>query len=250
MTTQWQRSTVLALVGMGIMAQPFFAQSVSNGSLAFSVAATRSVKRGVQTQIESLHPFTHFASIPSTSDPATIEFERVKATKVFTKVKSTMDPGYCDDLQFRDPGGSMYCPYTQEESPAPAYEVTYSFKGQPLASDEYGNRNFTFQVYFRPEELPPALLRALSSKMSRAELATYFHVATSRLPVRAAVIDQANSSFCEGSYVDGKWVQNDPNCQDNVRFKAVTMPSDYITVKVDPVSPRPQQAAASARGDR
>jgi hypothetical protein len=144
----------------------------------------------------------------------------------------------------------MYCPYTEDESPAPAYEVTYSFKGQPLASDEYGDRYFTFQVYFRPEELPPGLRRALSiGKMKRSELTTYFNVATSRPAVRAAVIDEANSSFCDGNYMDGNWIQRDPNCKDKVSFKTVTKPSDYITVQVDPVSPRAQQAALSERGD-
>ena len=96
----------------------------------------------------------------------------MKATRVFTKEKIIVDPGYCKDLPFRDPGGSMYCPYTEDESPALAYEVIYSFKGEP--SDEYANRYFTFQVYFRPEELPATLRRALSAgKMKRAELATY-----------------------------------------------------------------------------
>ena len=234
-------SMILALIGIGIVAQPFFAENVPNGSPAPFVS------RRPETQIEDLHPFSHLASIPATSDQATIKFERLKATKVFTKVKSTMDPSYCKNLQFRDPGGSMYCPYTQEESPAPAYEVTYSFKGQPLASDEYGNRNFDFQVYFRPEELPPALRRAHFSKMNRAELATYFHVATSRLPVRAAVIDEANSSFCDGNYMDGGWIRTDLTCQDKVTFKTATTPSDYITVQVDPVAPRPHEVLVSAK---
>ena len=144
----------------------------------------------------------------------------------------------------------MYCPYTQEESPARAYEVTYSFIGEPLASDEYGDHYFHFQVYFRPEELPTGLRRALSiGKMKRSELTTYFNVAISRPAVRAAVIDEANSSFCDGNYVDGNWIQRDPNCKDKVSFKTVTRPSDYITVQVDPVPPRAQQAALSERGD-
>ena len=221
---------------------PIYATS---GSSALLRTAARSVKRGVEVRIEGLHPFTHFASIPATTDPATIKFERVKATKVLTKVKSTMDTGYCEELQFRDPGGSMYCPYTQDKSPAPAYAVTYSFTSQPLASDEYGNRYFTFQVYFRPEELAPAVRRALSAeKMNRAGLATYFKVTTSRPLVRATVIDRANSSFCAVHIVDGSWVPNDPNCRNKVRFKTVTRLSDSITVQVDPVSPEPKQAAA------
>jgi hypothetical protein len=55
-----------------------------------------------------------------------------------------MDPGYCDDLRFRDPGGFMYCPYMRNETPA-------------------------------PEELPQALRTALSAgNVPRAELATDF----------------------------------------------------------------------------
>jgi hypothetical protein len=230
-----QRPTTLALVGMGIVVLPFL------------VAATRSTKSGVTPQINDLHPFTHLASIPASSDPAKIKIEKVKATRVFTKEKTIVNPGYCKDLQFRDPGGSMFCPYTEDASPAPAYEVTYSFKGEPLASDEYGNRYFTFQVYFRPEELSPGLRRTLSiGKVRRAELSTYFDVTTSRIPVRAAVIDEANSSFCDGNYVDGNWIQKDPNCKDRVSFKTVTRPSDYITVQVDP---RALQAGLSEQGD-
>ena len=231
---------ILALIMVGIVALPFLAENFANGSLRLS-AATISTQNGAITRIKDLHPFTHFASIPASSDPAKIKFEKVKATRVFTKEKSVLDPGYCKDLPFRDPGGSMFCPYTEDESPAPAYEVTYSFNGQPLASDEYGNRYFTFQVHFRPEEVPPGLRRALSiGKMKRSELETYFTVATSRPAVRAAVIDEANSSFCDGNYIDGNWIQKDRNCKDKVSFNTVTKPSDYITVEVDPISPRPQ----------
>jgi hypothetical protein len=80
-------------------------------------------------------------------------------------------------------------------------------------------------------------------------LATYFNVAASRTPVRAAVIDEANSSFCDGTYMDGNWVQKNPNYKDKVSFKTVTKPSDDITVRVDPVSPQAQQAALSEHGD-
>ena len=41
---------------------------------------------------------------------AAMKIEKVKATRVFAKEKSIVDPGYCKDLQFRDPGGSMSCP--------------------------------------------------------------------------------------------------------------------------------------------
>jgi hypothetical protein len=140
----------------------------------------------------------------------------------------------------------MYCPFIQDESPATAYEVTYSFKGEPLASDEYGNHNFTFQVYFKPEELPSTLQSAISThKVKRAELATYFNVTTSRLPVHGVIIDEGHSSFCAGHFVDVEWVQNDPDCHDKVSLKNVTTLSDSITVQVEPISPRPQEAVAS-----
>lgn len=233
---------------MGVVGPPFFVGNVPNTPLALS-AAVRSSKRGVKTQFKQLHPFTHVASIPADVDAGNIRFEKVKSTRVFTMEKFIADSGYCDNVQFNEPGGSMYCPFTEDVSPAPAYEVTYSFKGEPLASDEYGNRYFTFAVYFRPEEFPSALRRALSAKVNRAELATYFKVTTSRQTVQASVIDKAHSSLCGGNQVDGNWIQNDPHCKDKVSFMTVTKPSDYITVQVDPVSPRPQQAAAPEKKD-
>jgi hypothetical protein len=230
------RSMVLALVGIGFMVPLLFAQNV----------AAESAQRGVETQTADLHPFTHFASIPASSDPETIKFEQVKARKVFTGLKSTRDPRYCNNVQFNEPSGSMYCPLLQHESPATAYEVTYSFKGEPLASDEYGNRNFTFQVYFRPEELPSTLQSAISArKVHGTELATYFNVTTSRALVHGSVSDEANSSFCAGHFVDVEWVQNDPRCQDKVSLKNVTTSSDSITVQVEPISQRPQEEVAS-----
>jgi hypothetical protein len=211
--------------------------SAPNGPVFYSTATVLPVQPAPKTRVDDRNPFTHLASIPATSDPSTIRFERVKATRVFTEVKSTTDARYCDELRFRDPGGSMYCPYTQKESPEAAYEVTYSYTGEPLASDEYGNRYFRFQVRFRPEELPPALRSAISAgRMKQPELATFFKVTASRLPVRRAVIDDAHSSFCNGNYMDGNWIQSDPHCQDQVGFKTVTMPSACITVRVEPTS--------------
>ena len=227
---------VLALVGMGLMAPPFFAQDAAAGS----------AQSGIETHIADLHPFTHFASIPAGSDTETIKFESVKAAKVFTKVLSRRGPGYCNNVQRNEPGGSMYCPFIKDESPATAYEVTYSFKGEPLASDEYGNHNFTFQVYFKPEELPSTLQSAISAhKVKRDELATYFNVTTSRPPVHGVTIDEGHSSFCAGHFVDVEWVQNDPDCHDKVSLKNVTTLSDSITVQVEPISPRPKESVAS-----
>jgi hypothetical protein len=243
-----RRPIIFALVGIGIMAQPFFAANSDSGLLPPPTAAAGSDTRRVVTRIEDFDPFTHLASIPAGSDPASIRFEKVRATKVATERESTMDPGYCRDLQFRDPGGSAYCPSVREKSLSRAYEVTYSFTGQPLASDEYGNPHFTFQVYFRPEELPPALRTALSAgKVKRAEVAAYFRLATSRPPVSAVVLDEAHSSFCGGTYVDGNWIKKNPNCRDQVSFKTLSVPSDSIAVHVEPVSPPARQALVSGQ---
>lgn len=121
----------------------------------------------------------------------------------------------------------------------PAYEVTYSFKSQPLASDEYGDPNFTFKVYFHPEELPAVLRNMISTgKGKRGDLATYFTVTTSHLPVRTAVVDDSASRFCKGTYVNNNWIQDNPKCQDQLNFKTMISRSDYITVQVEPGSPR------------
>jgi hypothetical protein len=211
----------------------------NNGASAPSLATAKSISDGVETQIEDLRPFNHLASIAATSNPQTIKFESVKLTKVFTKAKSTSDQGYCKLLQFRDPGGSAYCPSTRREAPAPAYEVTYSYIGQQLASDEYSDRSsrFEFQVYFRPGELTPAVRSAISAgKTNRPELASYFKLTTARLPARFTVIDWANSSLCAGHHLPGMWTRHDPNCLDHISYKTVTRPSDYFTIRVEPVS--------------
>jgi len=49
---------ILALIIVGILALPFLAENVANGSLGLS-AATRSTKNGAITQIKDLHPFKH-----------------------------------------------------------------------------------------------------------------------------------------------------------------------------------------------
>jgi hypothetical protein len=162
--------------------------------------AASPVRAGQDTEVRNLQPFTHFTWIPADSDKGTIRFERAKMVQVPTRITYTMN--YCQELAFRDPGGSMYCPYAQTESPAPAYEVTYSYIGRPLASDEYGGRNITFYVYFRPDELAPDVRQALTAKKrDRADLAEYFTVNAFREPVRRIVIDQAQSRFCDGNFV-------------------------------------------------
>jgi hypothetical protein len=68
---------VLGLLGMAI-AQALFVQNLK-ASLAPAVTVTSSPKHGIESETKDLHPFTHVASIPASSDPATIQFERLKA---------------------------------------------------------------------------------------------------------------------------------------------------------------------------
>jgi hypothetical protein len=192
---------------------------------------------GLRVQLEDLHPFTHLAFIPADSDVSTIRFEKARTVEVPTKIRYTTDTNYCTEVWlFRDPGGSMECPSRETGSPTTAYEVTYSFRGQELASDEFGFRHFLFQVYFRPDELGPVVCSALTNrKMSRAEKASYFTVSTSREDVQQVVIDEAQSKFCDTTLVDALWIRTDPNCQPRINYKTITTPSDYITVRVDPI---------------
>jgi hypothetical protein len=145
-------------------------------SLAAAIASGQETRDTTITQ--DFEPFTHLARILADSGKDTIRFEGAKMVRVRTRIASRMDPAYCEALAFRDPGGSMYCPAIKTGSPATAYEITYSYIGQPLASDEFGGRNFAFQVYFRPDELAPRLRQALTKKKNRADLAEYFDVST------------------------------------------------------------------------
>jgi hypothetical protein len=99
------------------------------------------VRADVARKVSDLQFFSHLARIPVDSNAGTIRFEKAKLVQVPTSIIYTMNQGYCDDLAFRDPGGSMYCQQTQTGSTATAYEVTYSYIGQPMSSDEFGNRN-------------------------------------------------------------------------------------------------------------
>ena len=199
-----------------------------------------------QTQTEDLHPFTHLAYIPATSELGTIRFEGIKRVNVPARIKHTADASSCAELAFSEPGGSMYCPDTRIESVA-AYEVTYSFTGQPMASDELASRHFTLEVYFRPDELAPELREAASArKPNRADTAAYFAMNSYREPVRRVVIDSARSSSCPGAYRDGVWTHNDESCHDDIRYTANTTPSDHVTVRVDAVPMRQERAVIAA----
>jgi hypothetical protein len=193
---------------------------------------------GAVAATTNLEPFTHTAYIPAGADLSSIKFESVKATKVATARVSFANQRYCE-AGFQEPGGSLYCPYVQDESPMPAYRVTYSFSGPPMASDEYGGTRFTFSVNMRPEDLSPAVRQAISErKLSRAAGAKFFELATARGLSQRVVIDEANSAFCDGRYTDGAWTHTKANCEEKVTYKTVAAPSDYIAVKVDPASTR------------
>jgi len=140
----------------------------------------------------------------------------------------------------------MFCPSTRIESAAPAYEVTYSFTGQPTASDEFTNRHFTLTVYFRAEELAPEVRQALSGgKPSRADLAGYFAVHTNRAPVQRVAIENARSTFCAGAHVDGAWTHSNQNCRDDIRYTMVTGQSDFVTVKINSLSKAEERAGVA-----
>ena len=143
------------------------------------------------------------------------------------------------------------CSSARTGTPATAYELTFSVVGPPLASDEYGNRKFTFEVYFRPDELPPDVRQAISNKeWTRSDVAGSFKVSTSREPMRTIVVDEAKSHFCAGNLLDGSWTTSDANCKDQVYYKALAVPSDYSTVRIDPSAVRAGLASARTTSDR
>jgi hypothetical protein len=213
-----------------------------------SVPSIGPARGGVVVEITNLQPFTHIAYIPVGAALSSIRFESVKAVKVATTRTSTADKGYCEGGS-QEPGGSMYCPYMQDVSTSvPAYQITYSFGAPPMASDEYGNTDFTFSVNMRPEDLSPAILQLISArKISRKTAAEYFKLTTSRGLVQRIVIDDEASGLCDGNFSDGVWTHTNPNCQDSVTYKTVTVPSDYIAAKVDGVSPAHEAVTADTR---
>jgi hypothetical protein len=183
--------------------------------------------------VKDLEPFSHEAFIPAGSDLSSIRLERVKLVKAPTRLRLVNRGSYSEQEEsFRDPGGSTYGPSVIVETTAEVYELNYSYTGQPLASDEYGGRNFTFSIYLRPEELGADVRQKLSKRKITPALAELFNVTASGLPQQRTVIDERNSRFCDGSYLDGGWVRTDRNCKDQIRVKTVAVPADYITVRI------------------
>ena len=202
---------------------------------------------GDVVEFTNLQPFTHIAYIPVGADVSSIRVEGIKAVKVATERRSVTNLHYCEQSYAAEPGGSMYCPEASNESYVPAYQVTYSYRGQPIASDEYGNTYFTFSVYFHPDELSPGLRRALSSgKMSRSAASEFFPLTISRDRVPQVVVDRENSIFCAGYYLDGYWTHATPKCEESIAYKTVMGPSPYVMVKVE-LATAPFQTATAGK---
>ncbi len=197
-----------------------------------------SQSRNTKVTITDLKPFTHTTTLPAVDNLDTFQFESAKAVQVPIRIKRTKDPEGCAALEFRDPGGSINCPRIETET-CTAYKVSYSYRGRPFASDEFANDYYTFEVYFRPEELPAETRRAISEKrVSREELASFFTLSASREIVPRRVVDEAQSFFCEQTVTDDFWTRTDPHCRDRVVFKTVSEPADFVTVRVEPASAR------------
>jgi hypothetical protein len=191
-------------------------------------------------RIDDITPFGGVAVIPADADTRSLRFEGFKAVRIPTRIRYTADPAYCGGA-VHEPGGSMFCPQFRAESTVAAYQVTYSYTGEPLGSDEHGGRRFTLQVYFRPSELPASLLQSLAGRGSpHGRASSYFVLSAVRESQIRYVGNEARSVHCEGTYIDGNWQQDDPECDDILRTDPVSGPSDFITVKVTPRQTEPR----------
>ena len=188
-------------------------------------------RRGVEVeQVSDLHPFTHIAYIPADADLSTIRIDGVKMVKVATKQRSVSNVRDCDDW----PGNTADCTRTRYESRVPALKVTYLFKAPSKAAEEFGDAYYTFSVYFRADAVEPGLIRTLSAgKLGRNAAAELFEISTSRPLIQQDVVDEANSTFCDGYYGDSGWVHTNPTCVDKVSYRQVASMSPYVSVKVD-----------------
>ena len=178
-----------------------------------------------------LSPFNHVASVPATVDPSTIRFEKLKTVQLASRTQVTTDAQDCKERQFRDPDGSN-CETVKVLERVTAVEARYSFVGPQTSSGEgeAGASRQTFSVYFRPEELP---VNGPVDKLKREQAGSLFQINASRPMVQQKVIDNQNSHFCKGNYVDGNWAQADPKCQEQVKYTTATVPSTYWAVEVN-----------------
>jgi len=199
----------------------------------FAIPTFAELPAAVSTRVVPFAPFTHVATIPAEVDLSSIRFERVKLTRIPTQFVMTMDRRYCEDVVQRASGPSMFCPAFQSANRVHAYEVTYSYQGQPLASDEYGSRYFTFSVYFHPEQLAPATREAIARpRLSKADAGALFAFNSERPLVRKTMIVKAASKFCDAVVVDGYLEKADAKCEDRIVHETIAAPSTDILVRV------------------
>jgi len=163
--------------------------------------------------------------------------------KVATEVEVKWDNHYCKEESREDPGGSEFCPEVKPTALEPAYRVTYSYMGRPLASDEQDGKRFIFSIYLRPEELSDQQRQALSEGNVEAA-AEYFELGASALTEKRIVINEDASTFCEGNYVDGEWTPADPKCQDQIKFQIIREPSGFLAVQLSVSQPAPATGSA------
>jgi hypothetical protein len=180
------------------------------------------------SQTNEINPFTNVASIPSTVDPASIRFEKLRNVELASKTKTTTDPNGCKDRQFRE--SDMTCQTVQVIEKVKAVEARYSYSGPELSTGEASPGRDTSSVYFRPEQLAAV---GQIDKLNREQAESLFDLSTSRPMVDEKVIDKAHSRFCDGNYVDGNWVRKDANCKDEVVYVTQTVPSPNLQVEVD-----------------
>jgi hypothetical protein len=220
----------VSLLAMG--AAVLMAQTQSSPEVTSYKARPAKASTGVVISVESIKAFTHYTFISADADLKSIRFQGVKKIRLATKVRSTLDPAYCENESAdAGAGGSLLCPRIEAMDYEPSYQVTYSYQGPPLSSDEYGDKRFSFSVFFRPEELDGSIPGSfLRNKRAAAES---LRVITSSEMAERLVIDEKASTLCPGHYADAEWVPDDANCQDKVLLRVLTTPSDYVRVSVE-----------------
>jgi hypothetical protein len=68
------------------------------------------------------------------------------------------------------------------------------------------------------------------------QAASLFKVTSVPGMVQRVAIDEANPTFCEGSYVDGSRMPRDRSCEDKPAYKTVMAASTYVAVSRRPLS--------------
>jgi hypothetical protein len=204
-------------------------------AVAATLAATVTIASAADLAVVSATrqaPMAHTVNIPADTRLSSIRFESVKLAGIYNTDTAATD-GRCEQALRGEPGGSMFCAPAEPAVKESVYKVTYSYEAEPMASDESNNKHYSFNVYFRPEELTAEDRKlAALGKSARAEIAAIFEWTTTRENQTRVVVDKANSNFCEGTYADGSFVKANPKCEEHVNYKTVAIPSDYITVKV------------------